>query len=490
MTENHARQLVRRCAILCTGGSVIRYDTWVAGAGAAAPIRSGFFPESDSSPLLVWEDDDSRRLAEPRTFFFPSGEMVMATARFTALGLAALLLGVVSQAPADDGDAALRDKILALNNFTGNDPMDGEVKLLVKDAASTKKLLPLAVKMLEGKEPPINYNAAFILGRAAQDLKDFDAAEKLFKFCSDQAVKLESGNKMVQSFGGLIDLYYDNKKYDKAVKLCKEFMDIGGNETVARLKPAVLERMIQALARQGKYDDALKRVDELVKIEEDDKGWWALQLKAWVLREAEKLSDAAKTYELVLDRLHGDKTLKNEQKAKYIERNRYVLSGVYVDLEKIDKAAEQLETLLKDKPDDPTYNNDLGYILADHDMELEKAEKLIRKAIEEDKKKRKASPEYNADDDRDNAAYLDSLGWVLFKKKDYKEAKKYLLEATKDKEDGQHIDIFEHLGDVHKALGEKDLAIAAYKKGIEVAGTSKRELKTKESVEKKLKELQ
>jgi tetratricopeptide (TPR) repeat protein len=417
--------------------------------------------------------------------------MVMATARLVALGgLAALFLGLAGQALAADEEAALRDKILALNNFTGNDPMDGEVKLLTKDAAGTKKLLPLAVKLVQEKDSPVNYNAAYILARAAEKLKDLDAAEKLYRYCADQATKLESGNKMIQAFGGLMDLFYDNKKYDKAIKVCKEFMDIGGNDTVARLKPFVLERMIQSLAKQGKHDDALKRVEELVKIEEEDKGWWSLQLKAWVLREAEKLSDAAKTYELVLERLQADKMLKDEDKAKYIRNNRYMLSNVYVDLNKIDKAAEQLQSLLKDKPDDPTYNNDLGYIWADHDMNLDEAEKLIRKALEEDKKKRKASPEYNADDDHDNAAYLDSLGWVLYKKKDYKEAKKYLLEAVKDKEDGQHIDIFDHLGDVHKALGEKEEAIAAYKKGIEVVGSSKREQKTKETVEKKLKELQ
>jgi tetratricopeptide (TPR) repeat protein len=417
----------------------------------------------------------------------------MVTARMGAFGgmvAVFVLIGLTGPAPAADDEAGLREKILALNNFTGSDPMDGQVKLLVKDAAGTKKLLPLARKLVEEKDSPVNYNAAYIMARAAQELKDIESAEVLYKYCKDQAVKLESGNKMVQSFGGLIDLYYDNKKFDKAVKLCKEFMDVGGNDTVARLKPAVLERMIQALARQGKYDEALKRVDELVKIEEEDKGWWALQLKGWVLREADKLGDAAKTYETVLERLQGDKALKPDQKSRYIERNRYLLSGVYVDLKKIDKAAEQLQALLKEKPDDPTYNNDLGYIWADHDMNFDEAEKLIRKALEEDKKKRKASPDYNPDDDKDNSAYLDSLGWVLYKKKDYKEAKKYLLEATKDKDDGQHIDIYDHLGDVCKALGDKEEAIAAYKKGLEVAGTSKREQDRKAIVEKKLKELQ
>lgn len=417
----------------------------------------------------------------------------MTTDRYAALGGLAVLLTLlclVGPSAAADDDAALRDKILALNNFTGNDPIDGQVKVMVKDAAGTKKLFPVAVQLTKDKEPALNYNAAFILARSAQELKEFDHCETLYKFCADEATKLHSGAKMVQSFGGLIDLYYDHKKYDKAVKLCKEFMDIGGNETVARLKPAVLERMIQSLARQGKFDEALKQVERLVKAEEEEKGWWALQLKGWVLREAEKLDDAAKIYETVLERLGDDKMLKGEQKTRYMERNRYLLSGVYVDLKKIDKAADHLKALLKDKPDDPTYNNDLGYIWADHDMNLDEAEKLVRKALDEDKKKRKAAPDYDADNDKDNAAYLDSLGWVLYKKKKYEEAKKALLEATKDKDEGQHIEILDHLAEVHKALGEKAEAVAAWKKGIEVAGTSKREQAKKAEVEKKLKDIQ
>ena len=48
------------------------------------------------------------------------------------------------------------------------------------------------------------------------------------------------------------------------------------------------------------------------------------------------------------------------------------------------------------------------------------------------RKRRQASPDFDPATDRDNGAYLDSLGWVLFKKGDLKEAKKYLLEALKD----------------------------------------------------------
>src|SRR5262249_26359023 len=161
------------------------------------------------------------------------------------------------------------------------------------------------------------------------------------------------------------------------------------------------------------------------------------------------------------------------------------LSGILVELKQIDKAADHLKALLEKDPDNPTYNNDLGYIWADHDMNLTESEKMIRKALEKDREQqRKANPD--AKDVKDNAAYLDSLGWVLFKQKKYKEAKPYLEQAAKD-EDGQHIEILDHLGEVNLALGEKAAAVAAWKKGLEVAGPSKREQDRKAEVEKKIK---
>jgi len=76
---------------------------------------------------------------------------------------------------------------------------------------------------------------------------------------------------------------------------------------------------------------------------------------------------------------------------------------------------------------------------------------------------------------------------VLFKQKKYKEAKPYLLDAVKDK-GGRHIEIYDHLGDVHMALGEKAEAVKAWKEGVKLAGPSPREQKRKAEVEKKIKE--
>src|SRR5262249_33054485 len=137
-----------------------------------------------------------------------------------------------------------------------------------------------------------------------------------------------------------------------------------------------------------------------------------------------------------------------------------------------------------------SYNNDLGYIWADHDLKLDESEKLIRKAIEDDKKQQQDDdPELKPEKIKANPAYLDSLGWVLFKQKKYKEALPPLEDAVKEPE-GQHIEIFDHLGDVQMALGNKTAAVDAWKKGLDYVGTSKREQERKVIVEKKLKEQQ
>ena len=156
-----------------------------------------------------------------------------------------------------------------------------------------------------------------------------------------------------------------------------------------------------------------------------------------------------------------------------------------MELKKIDKAAEILKALVEKNPDNPTYHNDLGYIWADNDLNLDEAEKLIRKAIEIERDLRKKIKNLKPEFDKDNSAYLDSLAWVLYKKKNYVEAKKLLVEAIKD-EEGQHIEILDHLGDIHNALGEKTEAAKVWKDAINSAGTTKREQDKKKEVEKKI----
>ena len=359
-----------------------------------------------------------------------------------------------------------------------------------------------AVPMLKEKDPPLKINALFILARTAQGLNDNDAAAAFYRAYIADAEKLRSGHKVANGYNLLIRALTASKKYAEAEKEARKFIEMDDfddedarqddpekrrkNNAISRAKNVVFEQMIIAMVRQDKSDEALSTLNRIIRAEPEN--WLIQELKGRVLREVGKMDEAAKTYEKVLATILKDDTFTKPEREELAASVRYALSGVYVDLNKVDKAADQLKKLLEQEPDNPTYNNDLGFIWADHDLKLDESEKLIRKALEDDKKQRlKADPDLKPAEYKDNAAYLDSLGWVLFKKKQYAEAKKYLELALKDPEEGQSLEIWDHLADTCLALGQKDEAVKAWKQGLEHVGISKREKERKIEVVKKLK---
>ena len=86
------------------------------------------------------------------------------------------------------------------------------------------------------------------------------------------------------------------------------------------------------------------------------------------------------------------------------------------------------------------------------------AEKLILKALE-----------YFPN----NSTFLDTYGWVLFKKEDFLKAEIYINKAiNKSLEDNGAL--LEHYGDVLFKLGKKEEAIILWKKAQKMKGVSKK----------------
>lgn len=415
---------------------------------------------------------------------------------------------VVSVGSASAQTTKLPPEIKSLHVITGSDPAGSALKTLIEDKDKAKRLLAEALPF--AKDPAkeqLGYNASLVLALVAADMKDLPACEAYFRNCIHQAAKLQSASKLLQSFGGLIEVYFENKKYDETTKLCQELINLktdDGKErivlfaytnrrtgetefyendsfnTTEALLPIIFRQQVQAMAKQQKYDQAHKVVDNLIKSNGD---WRDAQLKGWLYREAGQFDQAAKSYLELIETLQKDRKLSQKEKKLAIERNQYLLSNIYMELKDVDKSTEILQGLVKANPDDPGYSNDLGYIWADHDKNLDEAEKLIRHALEKDAERRKLDGD---DDGKPNGAYLDSLGWVLFKKKDLKGAKKALVEALEDK-NAQHIEIYDHLGDVLFALGERDGALKAWRTGLENVTESRRDQERKKMVEEKIK---
>lgn len=416
----------------------------------------------------------------------------MAKAKFGFLprvGLAAIGCALLLAGPALRADDTLKDELLKLNQVTGEDAQKAKLVQFVKDKEKAKQGVAEALKMMkgaEGADKPFNFNACMILARAGHFLKQYDQAEYFYEHCVTASSKLNSGGKMLQAYEGLIDMYWDAKKYSAVSDLCEKFVELKGPKEVDDAKPFVLERLVQAKAKMGRTDEALKMAQGLIEL--TDNGWYFMQLKGWVQREAGKSDAAIETYMEVLDKLDGAKGLMDDLKDRLKDRVRYTLSGLYVDINEIDKAAKQLQTLIKRNPDSPTYKNDLGFVWCDHDLNLDESEKLIREALDLDKQRQvKAKAAGEIDEIKENAAYTDSLGWVLFKKKKYAEALPYLKQAAADEEEGNHLEIWDHLADCHLALGQKKEAVAAWEKGLKMEDISPRDKERRKQVMAKIK---
>ncbi len=101
--------------------------------------------------------------------------------------------------------------------------------------------------------------------------------------------------------------------------------------------------------------------------------------------------------------------------------------------------------------------NYLGYMWAEKGQNLAEAEQFIRRALEQEP---------------DNAAYLDSLGWVLYQQGRYQEALPPLEAAAAALGEPDPV-VHEHLGDLYDKLGRRTDAIASWDKAVAMEGASK-----------------
>ncbi|HEX4024884.1 MAG TPA: tetratricopeptide repeat protein [Steroidobacteraceae bacterium] len=113
-----------------------------------------------------------------------------------------------------------------------------------------------------------------------------------------------------------------------------------------------------------------------------------------------------------------------------------------------DAAIAQLESLYKARPQDGAIANALGFILADHDRDLGRAQKLIGTALQ-------AEP--------DNPVILDSMAWLDYRRGMAHEALPLLERAFRLDQDG---DIGAHWGEVLWALGQKAKAREAWSRAL------------------------
>ncbi len=153
----------------------------------------------------------------------------------------------------------------------------------------------------------------------------------------------------------------------------------------------------------------------------------------------------------------------------------FSLGAVYERKGDHDKSMQAMRAVLDINPENALAMNFIGYSLADRGVNFEEAERLVMRALE-------LKP--------DSGEFLDSLGWLHFRRGDFTRAVD-LLERAAALAPGEPT-IHEHLGDAYRQSSRPGQARDAYQRALETLRRSPERAESKHqraSLEKKLKQL-
>lgn len=326
------------------------------------------------------------------------------------------------QAQDDEGPARAAR---LLDGFVRAHPDEQVVRLALARVYLADRQLQPARATLDAalKQDPQDPQALFLSAQTAYQAKDLDAARTQLIRYTDLPESIERDNASAWIF--LSQIAEDQKKPAEAISWLER---IDGGEMFL---PAV-SRRAQLLARGGDVAAAQKLLDS-TEARTPQERQALLSARAGVLREAQRYQEAFDLLDKALAANPDNPELLYDQ-AMAAEK-----------IGRIDALEKSLRRLITLQPDNAHAYNALGYTLADRNLQLQEALKLIEKANE-------LTP--------DDPHIIDSLGWVHFRLGNTEQALKYLRQAYEMKPD---VEVAAHLGEVLWQSGARDEAMKVWR---------------------------
>jgi len=315
------------------------------------------------------------------------------------------------------------------------EPLATELEVLQKDKTFQDDFLKIIREQTSDGAHAEHFGKLLFVAEVVEGANRTEDAAELYRL----ALKANPAQAapVYRALGGLL---MGAELYAEAAAVYREAID---KPLLQSSKVDYLYRLAIVLELSGETDPALEALAEASKLLPREIPDLVFR-EAWIYYHAHRSKKAAEKFEAFIAKYPDAGLLTKQAK--------FSLSAVYVQLGELKRGEEILEKYLADNPEDIGVNNDLGYLYADQGKNLKKARTMIQKAVD-------AEPE--------NAAYLDSLGWVLFKLGEHKEAITWLVKATQ-LETGNDATIWEHLGDCYGAIKETSDATKAWEKALEL----------------------
>lgn len=283
-----------------------------------------------------------------------------------------------------------------------------------------------------------------LLAFAAENI-DSPHAAILYTYVAQTHMELGQKDKAVQNF------YQALEKVGTNIDLMNGIVSIivgkTGPETVAqwcgqklRQNPQSIEGMLGAVhlyTQTGQYNQAIQSINAcLEQLQPNQAEWLQLSLK--------KANIFTMAYAQTAD-------------PQYLQQ-----------------AMTLMEKMLELMPNNHTVMNNLAYMMADNDQQIEKALEYSRRACQIE---------------MGNPIYLDTYAYIQCRLGNYEQAHQALLRAIQLHEARNETvpwEVFKHIGMAQEGMGKKIEAASAYRRAVETPGIPAKE---KESLENKIQEL-
>ncbi|MAO65369.1 MAG: hypothetical protein CL666_10255 [Balneola sp.] len=294
------------------------------------------------------------------------------------------------------------------------------------------------------------------------------AGVRLSKFISDPLIGAEAKMNIARFMYGKTR---DSGNAPELMQQTERVMD-SLTETEADFGPA-FTLAGEFYAQSAQPEKALEKLERANELLPQDEIAWRQRLQLLMsLEQYEKATEVGETaaqevpedafiqffvgsaYMMMDENPKAEEWLENASRAPARRPFKSIIYGtlgdVRANLEKDESSDEAYELALRYDPENDNAMNNYAYNLSVRGENLDRAEELAIKAME-------VAPE--------NAAYLDTVGWIYFKKGEYEKARRF-IQASIDTGEAS-AEVLEHLGDVHEQLGNMEEARDWWRQALE-----------------------
>ncbi len=220
----------------------------------------------------------------------------------------------------------------------------------------------------------------------------------------------------------------------------------------------------------NRWNDAIELLNDVLKQDANDTDAW--ELLSFIYEEKGDIENSDKIIQHLIDThpnslqyplMKAERLQKREKYPESIEylktmliefpeddRSLFLMGAASERLKKYDDAEDYFKRVIDLSPQNADALNYLGYMLIDAGTRIQEGLDYVKRALEID---------------RNNGAYLDSLGWGYFKLNQLEMAEDNLRQALVTLSDNAVVN--DHLGDLYFKLGKFQLAIQHWEKALQ-----------------------